>query len=71
MRILDKHTRPSELEALLEPLLAGHDIGLLSEAGCPAVADPGQVWCDWLIKRVFEWCRCGPPPYYWHSWRRD
>ena len=41
MRILDEHTRPSELEALLEPLLAGHDIGLLSEAGCPAVADPG------------------------------
>ncbi len=41
MRVLDEHTRPSELEALLEPLLAGHDIGLLSEAGCPAVADPG------------------------------
>ena len=41
MRVLDEHTRPSELEALLEPLLAGYDIGLLSEAGCPAVADPG------------------------------
>jgi 16S rRNA (cytidine1402-2'-O)-methyltransferase len=41
MKVLDEHTRPSELEALLEPLLAGHDIGLLSEAGCPAVADPG------------------------------
>lgn len=41
MKILDEHTRPWELEALLEPLLAGHDIGLLSEAGCPAVADPG------------------------------
>ena len=31
----------AELEALLAPLLAGHDVGLLSEAGCPAVADPG------------------------------
>lgn len=41
MKVLDEHTPPSELEALLEPLLAGHDIGLLSEAGCPAVADPG------------------------------
>jgi len=30
-----------ELEALLAPALAGHDIGLLSEAGLPAVADPG------------------------------
>ncbi len=38
---LDEHTRPEELETLLQPLLAGEDIGLLSEAGCPAVADPG------------------------------
>lgn len=38
---LNEHTRDSELEALLAPLLAGHDVGLLSEAGCPAVADPG------------------------------
>lgn len=41
MLTLDEHTRPEALEALLQPLLAGEDIGLLSEAGCPAVADPG------------------------------
>lgn len=41
MFTLDKHTRPEELEGMLHPLLAGEDIGLLSEAGCPAVADPG------------------------------
>lgn len=38
---LNEHTRDSELERLLAPLLAGHDVGLISEAGCPAVADPG------------------------------
>lgn len=38
---LNEHTRTSELEALLAPLLAGQDVGLISEAGCPAVADPG------------------------------
>jgi 16S rRNA (cytidine1402-2'-O)-methyltransferase len=38
---LNEHTKPSELERLLAPLRAGRDIGLLSEAGCPAVADPG------------------------------
>ncbi|TCJ15496.1 SAM-dependent methyltransferase [Parasulfuritortus cantonensis] len=38
---LNEHTRASGLDALLAPLLAGHDVGLLSEAGCPAVADPG------------------------------
>lgn len=41
MQILDEHTKPHALSALLAPLLAGQDVGLLSEAGCPAVADPG------------------------------
>lgn len=38
---LNEHTPASHLDALLAPLLAGEDVGLLSEAGCPAVADPG------------------------------
>ncbi len=38
---LNEHTKPAELKALLAPLLAGQDVGLISEAGCPAVADPG------------------------------
>lgn len=38
---LSEHTKESALADLLAPLLAGQDVGLLSEAGCPAVADPG------------------------------
>lgn len=38
---LNEHTRSNQLDALLTPLRAGHDVGLLSEAGCPAIADPG------------------------------
>ena len=38
---LDEHTTDKELPALLAPLLAGQDVGLISEAGCPGVADPG------------------------------
>lgn len=38
---LNEHTRAEALDGLLAPLRAGHDVGLLSEAGCPAVADPG------------------------------
>ncbi|KIO49807.1 SAM-dependent methyltransferase [Nitrosospira sp. NpAV] len=41
MQVLNEHTRIKELANLLGPLLAGNDVGLLSEAGCPAVADPG------------------------------
>ncbi|MBS1188961.1 MAG: SAM-dependent methyltransferase [Rhodocyclaceae bacterium] len=38
---LNEHTPPDALERLLQPLRAGQDMGLVSEAGCPAVADPG------------------------------
>jgi 16S rRNA (cytidine1402-2'-O)-methyltransferase len=38
---LSEHTAPAALPELLVPLLAGIDVGLISEAGCPAVADPG------------------------------
>ena len=40
---LDEHTPATQLPALLAPLLAGRDVGLLSESGCPAVADPGAA----------------------------
>jgi len=40
---LNEHTPPDALERLLAPLRAGYDVGLLSEAGCPAVADPGAA----------------------------
>lgn len=33
----------AELDTLLAPALAGRDMGLMSEAGCPAVADPGAL----------------------------
>lgn len=39
---------PAALDALLAPALSGHDVGLLSEAGLPAVADPGSA----LVQRA-------------------
>ncbi len=38
---LNEHTLSADIARLLAPLEAGHDLGLLSEAGCPAIADPG------------------------------
>ena len=38
---LNKHTPPEAIPSFLEPAERGFDIGLLSEAGCPGVADPG------------------------------
>lgn len=38
---LNEHTDESEIEHYLEPAFAGSDIGILSEAGLPGIADPG------------------------------
>lgn len=39
---LNEHTFPEAIEPMLQPLAEGHDMGVMSEAGCPAVADPGS-----------------------------
>ena len=38
---LNQHTDKKEISRFLEPIQTGQDIGIISEAGCPAVADPG------------------------------
>ena len=39
--LLNEHTKGAELPSLINPLFQGKDIGLLSDAGCPGIADPG------------------------------
>lgn len=46
IRELSEHTPKAALPELLAPLLAGVNVGLISEAGCPAVADPGANLVD-------------------------
>lgn len=41
--VLDKDTTEQDMSSLLAPLLVGEDMGVLSEAGCPGVADPGAM----------------------------
>ncbi len=38
---LNKHTNPEDVLSMLKPLEEGSPMGVISEAGCPAVADPG------------------------------
>ncbi len=40
---LDKHDKSAYLQEYIQPLLQGKDVGLLSEAGLPAIADPGSL----------------------------
>jgi 16S rRNA (cytidine1402-2'-O)-methyltransferase len=41
--ILDKKTKPAELERIMQPIFSGVDVGVMSEAGCPGIADPGSA----------------------------
>jgi len=50
IRELNVNTPVGEIDKLLAPILAGADAGLVSEAGCPAVADPGAL----LVRRAHE-----------------
>lgn len=38
---LNQHTSPEAISDFLKPLYDGYDVGVISEAGCPAIADPG------------------------------
>lgn len=39
---LNKHTKPEDIENYLKPMINGFHVGIISEAGCPAIADPGS-----------------------------
>lgn len=41
--VLNEHTAVEDVSSFLEPARMGKDMGLISEAGCPAVADPGSA----------------------------
>ena len=58
---LNEHTPAAAIESLLQPLLAGHDVGLLSEAGCPGIADPGAPLVAACHRRGIRVVPCGGP----------
>lgn len=51
---LDEHTPREKVNSLLEPLKGGHSLGLLSEAGCPAIADPGATLIEAAHREGFR-----------------
>jgi 16S rRNA (cytidine1402-2'-O)-methyltransferase len=51
---IDHNYEETGLNQFLNCLLDGHDVGLMSEAGCPAVADPGHKAVAWCHKNNIE-----------------
>jgi len=50
LSLLNKHTEVADYQNMMQPLLEGRNVGLMSEAGCPGVADPGAV----IVKLAHE-----------------
>jgi 16S rRNA (cytidine1402-2'-O)-methyltransferase len=50
MRRLQQDAKGEDLDSMLQPLLQGHSAAIMSEAGCPGVADPGAA----LVRRAHE-----------------
>ncbi len=48
---LSKKTTVEEVEMLMRPVLEGKDVGILSESGCPGVADPGAKAVEYAHKK--------------------
>lgn len=53
---LNEHTPQSVIESYVNILKEGHDVGLISEAGLPAVADPGAQLVDLCHRHSIEVC---------------
>ncbi len=51
---LSEHTPPGEVDTMLAPMARGLSIGVISEAGCPAVADPGADLVAAAQRRGYE-----------------
>ncbi len=52
--ILDKRTTEQEIEEIAQPLKEGKDVGLISEAGLPCIADPGNLLVAWCHRNAIK-----------------
>ena len=54
---LNKHTSPEQVAGYLAPLAKGESVGVISEAGCPAIADPGADVVAIAQRKEFRFSR--------------
>lgn len=59
--ILDKHTERNDIKEALEWMKKGVDFAVLSEAGLPCIADPGNIVVAWCHEKNIEVCPIDGP----------
>jgi 16S rRNA (cytidine1402-2'-O)-methyltransferase len=52
--VLDKDSEAAAIGELFKPVLDGKNVGILSESGCPGIADPGALAVDFAHKNEIE-----------------
>jgi 16S rRNA (cytidine1402-2'-O)-methyltransferase len=52
--VLNKDTKEKDLDSLLAPLIEGKNIGVISESGCPGIADPGAMAVEWAHQKNYK-----------------
>lgn len=52
--VIDKNSSETEVRKALEPVLKGQNAGIISEAGCPGVADPGAEIVKWAHRQKIK-----------------
>lgn len=53
-KVLNKDTQEKELKELFTPILEGKNLGILSESGCPGIADPGALAAKYAHQQNIE-----------------
>lgn len=53
-QVLNKDTKPNELPGLMSPLTEGFNLGVISESGCPGIADPGALAVDYAHRNKIQ-----------------
>ena len=53
-RTLNKDTNPADLHELMRPVVEGSNLGILSESGCPGVADPGAMAVNYSHRHAIQ-----------------
>jgi 16S rRNA (cytidine1402-2'-O)-methyltransferase len=54
IEVLNKDTKAEQLDELMKPLLTGNYMGIISESGCPGVADPGSMAVAYAHERNIQ-----------------
>lgn len=66
--LLNEHSHEADLSSLLEPMERGFDLGLMSDAGCPALADPGSSLVREVHRRGWKVVPCSGPSSIILAW---